>query len=99
MLSSVLGIASLIVGWAGRAQGCRAIGWGRSSAVSMGMILGCAKPLLKACIHELGHTLNLPHCQDYGCRMTSSHSVECIELGQTRLGDACRHQLESNGAL
>ena len=55
--------------------------------------------LLKESIHELGHTLNLRHCQDYQCAMASSHSVEWIDLRQDRLGDACRCELESNGAL
>jgi archaemetzincin len=36
--------------------------------------------LIKESIHELGHTLNLQHCQDYQCAMASSHSVEWIDL-------------------
>jgi archaemetzincin len=55
--------------------------------------------LLKESIHELGHTLHLRHCQDYQCAMASSHSVEWIDLRDNRLCDACRYELESNGAL
>ena len=55
--------------------------------------------LLKECIQELGHTLNPRHCQDYPCAMASSHSVEWIDLRRSRLCDACRQELESNGAL
>ncbi len=55
--------------------------------------------LLKESIHELGHTLHLRHCQDYQCAMASSHSVEWIDLRDHRLCDACRYELESNGAL
>src|SRR5437879_9811856 len=54
--------------------------------------------LLKESIHELGHTLNLRHCQDYQCAMASSHSVEWIDLRDNRMCDACRYELDSNGA-
>lgn len=36
--------------------------------------------LLKEAVHELGHTLALTHCDDYGCVMAASHSVEWIDL-------------------
>ena len=36
--------------------------------------------LLKESVHELGHTLDLRHCQDYRCAMASSHAVEWIDL-------------------
>jgi len=36
--------------------------------------------LLKEAVHELGHTLELTHCDDYGCVMAASHSVEWIDL-------------------
>ena len=55
--------------------------------------------LLKEALHEFGHTLNLRHCQDYQCAMASSHSVEWIDLRENQLCDACRYELESNGAL
>ncbi len=55
--------------------------------------------LLKESIHELGHTLELRHCQDYRCVMASSHSVEWIDLRESTLCDSCRLQLESNGSF
>jgi len=36
--------------------------------------------LLKEAVHELGHTLGLMHCRDYGCAMAASHSVEWIDI-------------------
>ena len=50
--------------------------------------------LLKECIHELGHTLALRHCQDYRCVMASSHAVEWIDLRDSALCRACRSQVE-----
>jgi archaemetzincin len=46
--------------------------------------------LLKESIHELGHTLSLPHCQDYRCAMASAHSVEWIDLREYMLCKSCR---------
>ena len=54
---------------------------------------------LKESIHELGHTINLRHCQDYQCAMASSHSVEWIDVRENRLCDSCRYELESTGTL
>src|SRR3954452_3466969 len=31
--------------------------------------------LLKEAVHEIGHTINLTHCEDYGCAMAPSHAV------------------------
>jgi archaemetzincin len=45
--------------------------------------------LLKEAIHELGHTFGLPHCPDYLCVMSASHSVERIDLKQTNFCKAC----------
>lgn len=50
--------------------------------------------LLKECVHELGHTLSLRHCQDYRCVMASSHAVEWIDLRESALCKACRLQVE-----
>lgn len=50
--------------------------------------------LLKECVHELGHTLSLRHCQDYRCVMASSHAVEWIDLRQSVLCKACRMQVD-----
>lgn len=46
--------------------------------------------LIKEAVHELGHTLNLTHCEDYRCVMASSHAVEWIDLKETVLCDNCK---------
>jgi len=55
--------------------------------------------LLKESIHELGHTLNLRHCQDYRCGMASAHAVELIDLRTSTLCESCRVQIEVEGLL
>lgn len=45
---------------------------------------------LKESIHELGHTLELSHCDDYQCVMSPSHGVEWIDLKTNRLCRSCR---------
>lgn len=55
--------------------------------------------LLKESIHELGHTLDLHHCQDYRCVMASSHAVEWIDLKESTLCESCRSQVESRAHL
>jgi archaemetzincin len=52
--------------------------------------------LLKESVHELGHTLDLRHCQDYRCAMASSHAVEWIDLRECTLCPSCRSQVEAN---
>jgi len=43
--------------------------------------------LIKEAVHEVGHTLDLTHCDDYSCAMAPSHAVEWIDLkGQTLCG-------------
>jgi len=51
--------------------------------------------LLKESVHELGHTLELRHCQNYRCVMASSHAVEWIDLREAALCGSCRSQVES----
>lgn len=51
--------------------------------------------LLKECIHELGHTLDLRHCQDYRCAMASAHAVEWIDLREPALCPSCQAQVDS----
>jgi archaemetzincin len=46
--------------------------------------------VIKEAVHELGHTLNLTHCEDYRCVMASSHAVEWIDLKESALCAACR---------
>jgi archaemetzincin len=47
--------------------------------------------VIKEALHELGHTLNLTHCEDYLCVMASSHAVEWIDLKQSALCGACQN--------
>lgn len=49
--------------------------------------------LLKESIHELGHTLDLRHCEDYRCVMASAHAVEWIDLREANFCQFCRSQL------
>jgi len=51
--------------------------------------------LLKECVHELGHTLGLHHCQDYRCAMASAHAVEWIDLRENSLCESCRSKAET----
>jgi archaemetzincin len=46
--------------------------------------------VIKEAVHEVGHTLNLTHCDDYRCVMTSSHAVEWIDLKEAGLCTNCR---------
>jgi archaemetzincin len=45
--------------------------------------------LLKESVHEVGHTLDLTHCEDYRCAMAPSHAVEWIDLKDSALCSAC----------
>lgn len=46
--------------------------------------------LLKEAVHEIGHTLNLTHCEDYQCAMAPSHAVEWIDLKDSTLCGSCQ---------
>lgn len=46
--------------------------------------------LLKEAVHEVGHTLDLTHCDDYRCAMAPSHAVEWIDLKESTLCGACK---------
>ncbi|MGB7599309.1 MAG: archaemetzincin family Zn-dependent metalloprotease [Candidatus Sulfotelmatobacter sp.] len=46
--------------------------------------------VIKEAIHEVGHTMNLTHCNDYRCVMASSHAVEWIDLKGSALCQTCR---------
>jgi archaemetzincin len=52
--------------------------------------------VLKESVHELGHTIDLRHCQDYRCAMASAHAVEWIDLRERMFCDACRVQVQAN---
>ena len=51
--------------------------------------------VLKEAVHELGHTLDLHHCQDYQCVMASSYAVEWIDLRGSTFCAACRSRVET----
>ena len=53
-------------------------------------ILQLRERMLKEAVHELGHTLCLPHCEDYQCVMSSSHGVELVDLKTSRFCRNCR---------
>jgi len=55
-----------------------------------GMLLG--ERLLKEAVHEVGHTLHLTHCDDYGCAMAPSHAVEWIDLKGSLLCTGCHRR-------
>lgn len=48
-----------------------------------------ADRLLKEALHEIGHTLGLRHCADYRCVMSSSPSVENIDLKAAQFCPTC----------
>jgi archaemetzincin len=49
--------------------------------------------LLKEAVHEIGHTLELTHCEDYQCAMAPSHAVEWIDLKESTLCGSCRSRV------
>ena len=55
--------------------------------------------LAKEAVHELGHTLNLTHCDDYRCAMAPSHAVEWIDLKERSLCSSCRSSATSAAAV
>ena len=54
--------------------------------------------VIKEAVHELGHTLNLTHCDDYRCAMASSHAVEWIDLKESALCAACHAAVNADDA-
>jgi len=49
--------------------------------------------LIKEAVHEVGHTLDLTHCEDYCCAMAPSHAVEWIDLKEAALCENCQGQI------
>jgi archaemetzincin len=45
--------------------------------------------LIKESLHEIGHTLGLRHCRDYHCVMSSSSSVERIDMKSAQFCATC----------
>jgi len=49
-----------------------------------------AERLFKEAVHELGHTFGLRHCDDWRCVMTSSYSVEWLDVKSAEFCPCCR---------
>ena len=49
--------------------------------------------LWKEAAHELGHTLQLTHCDHYECVMAASHAVEWIDVKQGEFCGSCYGQV------
>ena len=49
--------------------------------------------LLKEAVHEIGHTLDLTHCDDYQCAMAPSHAVEWIDQKDEVLCGSCQNRV------
>jgi len=45
--------------------------------------------LVKEALHELGHTFGLRHCQDWRCAMSSSTTIERLDLKEGRYCARC----------
>jgi archaemetzincin len=50
--------------------------------------------LRKEAVHELGHTFGLRHCDDWQCVMTSSHSVEWLDVKTADFCASCRQVID-----
>ena len=50
--------------------------------------------VIKEVIHELGHLLNLRHCSDFRCVMTSSNSADDLDIKGERFCVTCFNKLE-----
>jgi archaemetzincin len=55
--------------------------------------------LLKEAVHELGHTLDLTHCEDYRCAMSASHSVELIDLKENAFCGPCAERVMASTSV
>ncbi|HET8824538.1 MAG TPA: archaemetzincin family Zn-dependent metalloprotease [Terriglobales bacterium] len=50
--------------------------------------------VLKEAIHEIGHTCDLTHCDNYQCAMAASYAVEWIDIKDAALCKECREKIE-----
>jgi archaemetzincin len=51
--------------------------------------------LEKEALHEIGHTLGLTHCKEYGCVMHYSNTAEEVDLKEARFCVACEAKTPS----
>ncbi|HVP63751.1 MAG TPA: archaemetzincin [candidate division Zixibacteria bacterium] len=54
-----------------------------------------SRRLLIESVHELGHTFELTHCDDYSCVMASSHAVEWIDIKEYTFCASCASRAEA----
>jgi archaemetzincin len=54
-----------------------------------------ADRLAKEAIHELGHSYGLRHCEDWNCVMSSSHTVERLDVKSAQFCARCRQLVTS----
>jgi archaemetzincin len=51
-------------------------------------------------VHEVGHTLGLPHCTEARCVMNDAHgSIRTVDTSTGRLGPGCRRRLEASAPV
>lgn len=75
---------------------CALVSWYRLCEEHYGLPPDEAKlreRLVKEAVHELGHTFGLRHCDDWRCVMTSSHSVERLDVKTAEFCEACASQV------
>jgi archaemetzincin len=46
--------------------------------------------LIKEALHELGHTLGLPHCEDKKCVMVFSNSIDDVDFKGAKFCEKCK---------
>jgi archaemetzincin len=64
--------------------------------LSQGMSRAAAMSrLVKECVHEIGHTFGLVHCELVECVMTRSASVRAVDAKQARLCPECRARYQT----
>lgn len=52
-----------------------------------------ARRIVLEIVHELGHTMGLDHCEDFGCVMRFAPTVEAIDVRGTTFCASCRADL------